>query len=97
MTGFVGVHGIVDEASLALQRQVLRAEIAGPQPTRLGRLDVGHLQVQRAREPRDDVVLHLQEVGAVLVETLRPEMRTACRVDELGVDADAGRGRLHRT
>ena len=85
--GVPSIDAIVVDATLALQRQVLRAEIAAAQPARLGSLDFVHLEVQRTREPRDDVVLQLQEVGAILVETLRREMRAAFRVDELGVDA----------
>ena len=62
----------------------------------LGRLDVVQLQIERAREAPDDGVLRLQKVGPVLIEALGPEMRAGFRVNELGVDANAGRRRLHR-
>ena len=39
-----------------------------------------------------DLVLHLEDVGEVAVEALRPEMRAGRRVDELGIDADTVAG-----
>ena len=94
--GVLGVNVIVKYAITASQRQVLGVRITRAPPARFGRFDVSHLQLQSAGEPRDDVVLHLQKVAAVFIETLRPEMRAGFRVDELGVDPDAARRRLHR-
>jgi len=52
--------------------------------TRLGGDELG---VQRIRQPRDDFVLHVEEVGQRLVEPLGPEMIACFGVDELHVDA----------
>ena len=45
--------------------------------------------VQRARQARDDFVLHVEEIGERLVEPLGPEMIAGFGVDELDVDAHA--------
>ena len=45
------------------------------------------LRAERIGEPRDDLVLHVEEVGNGLVEPFRPEMGAARGVDELDVDA----------
>ena len=56
---------------------------------RASRLGGDELGVQRARQPRDDFVLHVEEIGEGLVEPLGPEMIARFRVDELHVDAHA--------
>jgi hypothetical protein len=38
-------------------------------------------------EVRNDLVLHLEQVGHGIVEALGPEVRAGLRVDELDVDA----------
>ena len=56
---------------------------------RASRLGGHELGVQRARQARDDFVLHVEEIGQGLVEPLGPEMTAALGVDELDVDAHA--------
>jgi hypothetical protein len=46
-------------------------------------------------DARNDLVLHLEEVGDGLVEAFGPEMRSDLRFDELDVDAHAGPNTLH--
>ena len=46
-------------------------------------------------DARNDLVLHLEEVGDGLVEAFGPEVRSALRFDELHVDAHAGPNTLH--
>ena len=47
------------------------------------------LRVERARQARDDFVLHVKEIGERLVEPLGPEVTASLRVNELHVDAHA--------
>lgn len=50
----------------------------------------GHqLNADGSRQPRNDLVLHIEEVGARLVESLSPQMRARFGVDQLRVDAHA--------
>ncbi len=42
-----------------------------------------------ACHPRDDFVLHVEEIGQGLIEPLGPEMTARLGVDELHVDAHA--------
>src|SRR6185437_17096544 len=54
-------------------------------------VDLGDLQ-RRLDDPGDgdgDPVLELEHVGKRTLEPIGPEMRTRCRVDELGGDAHA--------
>jgi hypothetical protein len=44
------------------------------------------LGIERVGEPSDDFVLHVEEVGDRFVETVRPQMIAALRVDKLDVD-----------
>ena len=44
---------------------------------------------QRARQARDDFVLHVEEIGEGLIEPLGPEMTAGFGVDELHIDAHA--------
>ena len=53
------------------------------------------LCAERIGEPRDDFVLHVEEIGHRLVETLRPKMFAALGVDELDIDAHPGAGPLN--
>ncbi len=53
------------------------------------RLGGDEFGVQRARQARDDLVLHVEEIGQRLVEPLGPEMIAGFGVDELDVDAHA--------
>jgi hypothetical protein len=46
-------------------------------------------------EAGDYFVLHLEEIGHGLVETLGPEMAAALGVDQLRVDANAALVALH--
>ncbi len=56
---------------------------------RASRLGGDELGVERARQARDDFVLHVEEIGERLVEPLGPEMTAGFGVDELHVDAHA--------
>ena len=53
------------------------------------------LNAYYASKPCGNLVLHVEEIGAQLVETLGPEMRSRVCVDELSVDADAAADALH--
>lgn len=45
----------------------------------------------------DDLVLHLQQIGARGVELFGPQVCAAISVDELGIDPHLGGAGLHRT
>ena len=47
------------------------------------------MRVKRIGEPRDDLVLHVEEIGERLVEPLGPEVMTRFSVYELDIDAHA--------
>ena len=47
------------------------------------RLDSDQFSLKLVREPRDDLVLHLEQVSDRLVEALRLEVRTRSGFDEL--------------
>src|SRR5438445_13722651 len=53
------------------------------------------LEVHSPREPRCDLVLHVEEVHARLIEALRPEMCARFCVDELRIHAQAIRAALN--
>ena len=53
------------------------------------RLGGDERDVQRARQARDDFVLHVEEIGERLVEPFGPEVIARFGVDELHVDAHA--------
>ena len=75
------------EPSQTLKIEVHRVGVRGLlRPSRLGGDKLG---VERARQPRDDFVLHVEEIGERLVEPLRPEMIAGLRVDQLHIDAHA--------
>jgi hypothetical protein len=83
---------------LATNREFARIGTrAGTYASDLGGLDVRQLNLQCTRKSGDDVVLHLQEIGAIVVERLGPEMSAALGVDQLSVDANLSAGRLHRS
>ena len=75
------------EPSQTLKIEVHRVGVRGL--FRASRLGGDELGVQRARQPRDDFVLHVEEIGERLVEPLGPEMIAGFGVDELHVDAHA--------
>ena len=75
------------EPSQTLKIEVHRVGVRGL--FRASRLGGDELGVQRAREARDDFVLHVEEIGERLVEPLGPEMIARFGVDELHVDAHA--------
>jgi hypothetical protein len=80
---------------LATDREFARIGTrAGTYAPDLGGLDVRQLNLQCARKSGDDVVLHLQEIGAIVVERLGPEMSVALGVDQLRVDANLSAGRI---
>ena len=51
------------------------------------RFDLDKLRLQLVGQPRDDFVLHLEEIGHRLFEPLGPKVTAALRVDELSIDA----------
>ena len=75
------------EPSQTLKIQVHRVGVR--RLFRASRLGGDELGVQSARQPRDDFVLHVEEIGQRLVEPLGPEMIAGFGVDELHVDAHA--------
>src|ERR1700722_10436661 len=44
---------------------------------------------QPVGEPRDDLVLHVEEIGDQLIEALRPEMRAGFGLNQLDIDTHA--------
>ena len=59
----------------------------------LRQLAGGELAEQGLDDAGDDLVLHGEDIGQIAVEALGPEMAAAlARIDQLGVDADAGGG-----
>ena len=75
------------EPSQALKIEVHRVGVRGL--FRASRLGGDEFGVERARQARDDFVLHVEEIGERLVEPLGPEMIAGFGVDELHVDAHA--------
>src|SRR5208283_4561265 len=75
------------EPSQTLKIEVHRVRVRGL--FRASRLGGGELGVERARQPRDDFVLHLEEIGERFIEPLGPEMIARFGVDELDIDAHA--------
>ena len=86
------LRDIVGGQTLIEPSQTLKIEVhrvGGRGPFRASRLGGDELGVQRARQARDDFVLHVEEIGERLVEPLGPEMIAGFGVDELDVDAHA--------
>ena len=75
------------EPSQTLKIEVHRVRVRGL--LRASRLGGDELGVERIGEPRDDFVLHVEEIGERLVEPLGPEMIAGFGVDKLHVDAHA--------
>ena len=82
----VRCHTLI-EPSQTLKIEVHR--VGGRGLFRASRLGGGELGVQRPSQPRDDFVLHVEQVGQGLVEPLCPEMIAGFGVDELHIDAHA--------
>ena len=83
---------IVRGQTLVEPSQTLKIEVHRVGVRRLfgaSRLGGDELGVERARQTRDDFVLHVEEIGERLVEPLGPEMIARFGVDELHVDAHA--------
>ena len=55
------------------------------------------LRPKRVREARDDLVLHIEEIGDRLIEALGPEVVAGLGVDKLHVDAHPIAAALHAT
>ena len=86
------LRDIVRGQTLIEPSQTLKIEVhrvGGRGLFRASRLGGDELGVQRAREPRDDFILHVEEIGQGLIEPLGPEMIARFGVDELHVDAHA--------
>ena len=86
------LRNIVGGQALVEPSQTLKIEVHRVGVRRLfraSRLGGDELGVQRARQARDDFVLHVEEIGERLVEPLGPEMIARFGVDELDVDAHA--------
>ena len=81
-----GAHTLV-EPSQTLKIVVHR--VRGRSLFRASRLGRDELGIQRACQPRDDFVLHVEEIGERLIEPLGPEVTACFGVDELYVDAHA--------
>src|SRR4029077_18390443 len=64
---------------------------------RASRLSGDELSVQRVREARDDFVLHFEEIGERLVETLRPATIAPFGVGGRDIDAYAVPATLNAT
>ena len=86
------LRDIVRGQTLIEPSQTLKIEVhrvGGRRLFRASRLGGDELGVERARQARDDFVLHVEEIGQGLVEPLGPEMIARFGVDELHVDAHA--------
>ena len=86
------LRDIVRGPTLIEPSQTLKIEVhrvGGRGLFRASRLGGDKLGVERARQPRDDFVLHVEEIGERLVEPLGPEMIAGFGVDQLHVDAHA--------
>ena len=82
----VRLRDIVRGPALVEPGQALKIEVYRVGVRRLlraSRFGRDELRVERARQPRDDFVLHVEEVSERLVETLGPEMIARLRVDQL--------------
>ena len=59
------------------------------------RLGLDEFDAQRVGQSRDHLILQLEQVGHVLLESIRPEMGARLRVDQLRVDAHPALVALH--
>ena len=69
---FRGPWGKVVRARLAAEGQVLRIEIARARSRLAGRIDGDQLYLHGACDAGNDLVLHLQEIGAIGIELIGP-------------------------
>src|SRR5437660_6534051 len=79
----------------ALARKYRSIESGSGDPLGAPRLRLDQLRAQLAGEPSNNVVLHLEQIGQFLVETLGPEMRAGVAIDQLYVNAHAVAPALH--
>ena len=87
-------QGLVEDCPAA-HGQVHGIHVVRPLALRPAAFCGNELDAHGPGEARGDLVLHVEDVGARLVETLGPEVRAGFRVDELRVDADAVAAALH--
>ncbi len=73
-----------------MHRQLLGIAVPDRGLCDTGRLDVLDLDLEGARQTGDDLVLQLQEVGALGIELIGPDMGAGRGVDELRVDPHVG-------
>jgi hypothetical protein len=78
-----------------LERQILGIGICRWRPFETRGLRLGELEVHRVRQTCDDLILHLQQIGARGVELVGPQVSAAFSVDELGVHPHTIAGGLH--
>ena len=69
---FCGPSRRVVDARLAAQGQVLRIEIARARSRHARRIDGDQLYLHGTCEASNDLVLHLQEIGAIGIELIGP-------------------------
>src|SRR5215831_12918037 len=51
-------------------------------------LSSDQLYIERGCDPTGDLILQSDQIGCVVVEPLRPQMRVGRGINQLGVDAD---------
>ena len=61
------------------------SRLPGPRARHASSIDGNQLYLHGARKARNDLILHSQEVAAIGVELIGPQMRAGLRVDELGI------------
>ena len=71
----------------ALKSVIDGVEAVGMFARRPAALRRDQLDVDLTGQAGGDLVLHVEEVGALLVEALGPKMRAGLSVDELDIDA----------
>jgi hypothetical protein len=86
LRNIVGGRALI-EPSHSLKIEVHR--VGGRGQFRTSRLSGDELGVERARQTRDDFILHVEEIGERLIKSLGPEMIPGFGVDQLHVDAHA--------
>ena len=94
--GFLADKSAFLHGRKTLESQILGVGIRRRCPFETGGLGPVELHLHRPRQMDDDLVLHLQQIGAGGVELLGPDMGAAVGVDELGVDSGLGADKLHR-
>src|SRR2546423_14969999 len=78
------VQGVID-----------RVEVVGMLAHRPPALGRDQLYMDGTGQPGSDLVLHIEKVGALLVEALGPQMRAALGIDELRIEAHPLASVLH--